>query len=45
MTKIRDLFMKVRDTKGIVHAKMGSIFPALWTKASHGPCVPPDLPV
>ena len=25
MTKIRDLFMKVRDTKGIVHAKMGTI--------------------
>ena len=25
MTKIRDLFMKVRDTKGIVHAKMDTI--------------------
>ena len=25
MGKIRDLFKKVRDTKGILHAKMGSI--------------------
>ena len=25
MGKIRDLFKKIRDTKGIFHAKMGSI--------------------
>ena len=25
MGKIRDLFKKIRDTKGILHAKMGSI--------------------
>ena len=25
MGKTRDLFKKIRDTKGIVHAKMGSI--------------------
>ena len=25
MGKTRDLFMKIRDTKGILHAKMGSI--------------------
>ena len=25
MGKIRDLFRKIRDTKGIFHAKMGSI--------------------
>ena len=25
MGKIRDLFMKIRDTKGISHAKMGSV--------------------
>ena len=25
MVKIRDLFKKIRDTKGIFHAKMGSI--------------------
>ena len=25
MGKIRDLFKKIRDTKGTVHAKMGSI--------------------
>ena len=25
MGKTRDLFMKIRDTKGIFHAKMGSI--------------------
>ena len=25
MRKIRDLFKKIRDTKGIFHAKMGSI--------------------
>ena len=25
MGKIRDLFQKIRDTKGIFHAKMGSI--------------------
>ena len=25
MEKIRDLFKKIRDTKGIFHAKMGSI--------------------
>ena len=25
MWKIRDLFKKIRDTKGIFHAKMGSI--------------------
>ena len=25
MGKIRDLFKKIRDTKGIVHAKMGPI--------------------
>ena len=25
MVKTRDLFKKIRDTKGIVHAKMGTI--------------------
>ena len=25
MRKIRDLFKKIRDTKGTVHAKMGTI--------------------
>ena len=25
MGKTRDIFMKIRDTKGIFHAKMGSI--------------------
>ena len=25
MGKVRDLFKKIRDTKGIFHAKMGSI--------------------
>ena len=25
MVKIRDLFKKIRDTKGILHAKMGTI--------------------
>ena len=25
MVKMRDLFMKIRDTKGTFHAKMGSI--------------------
>ena len=25
MGKTRDLFMKIRDTKGTLHAKMGSI--------------------
>ena len=25
MGKTRDLFKKIRDTKGIIHAKMGSI--------------------
>ena len=25
MGKIRDLFKKIRDTKGTVHAKMGTI--------------------
>ena len=25
MGKIRDLFKKIRDTKGTIHAKMGSI--------------------
>ena len=25
MRKTRDLFKKIRDTKGIIHAKMGSI--------------------
>ena len=27
MGKTRDLFMKIRDTKGIFHAKMGTIKP------------------
>ena len=30
MGKTRDLFKKIRDTKGTFHAKMGSINPALW---------------
>ena len=30
MRKTRDLFKKIRDTKGILHAKMGSI------KDTHG---------
>ena len=45
MGKIRDLFKKIRDTKGTLHAKMGSIkdrngmdlkkhmTPPLWQKA------------
>ena len=32
MGKTRDLFKKIRDTKGIFHAKMGSIrTEMLWT--------------
>ena len=29
--KTRDLFRKIRDTKGIFHAKMGSIKEMVWT--------------
>ena len=33
MGKTRDLFKKIRDTKGIFHAKMGSVqTKVLWTK-------------
>ena len=33
MEKTRDLFKKIRDTKGIFHAKMGSVqTKVLWTK-------------
>ena len=31
MGKTRDLFKKIRDTKGIFHAKMGSIKEMVWT--------------
>ena len=31
MGKTRDLFKKIRDTKGTFHAKMGSIKEMLWT--------------
>ena len=30
MVKIRDLFKKIRDTKGTFHAKMGSIKKRKW---------------
>ena len=33
MGKTRDVFKKIRDTKGIFHAKMGSVqTKVLWTK-------------
>ena len=33
MGKTRDLFQKIRDTKGIFHAKMGTIrTEVVWTK-------------
>ena len=31
MGKTRDFFKKIRDTKGIFHAKMGSIKEMVWT--------------
>ena len=31
MGKTRDLFKKIRDTKGIFHAKMGTIKETEWT--------------
>ena len=31
MGKTRDLFKKIRDTKGTFHAKMGSIMEMVWT--------------
>ena len=31
MGKTRDLFKKIRDTKGIFHAKMGTIKETVWT--------------
>ena len=31
MGKTRDLFKKIRDTKGTFHAKMGSIKETVWT--------------
>ena len=31
MGKTRDLFQKIRDTKGTFHAKMGSIEEMVWT--------------
>ena len=31
MGKTRDLFKKIKDTKGIFHAKMGSIMEMVWT--------------
>ena len=31
MGKARDLFKKIRDTKGTFHAKMGTIKEVLWT--------------
>ena len=31
MGKTRDLFKKTRDTKGLFHAKMGSIKDMVWT--------------
>ena len=31
MGKTRDLFKKIRDTKGTFHAKMGSIKEMVWT--------------
>ena len=30
MGKIRDLFKKIRDTKGTFHAKMGTITEMVW---------------
>ena len=36
MGKTRDLFKKIRDTKGTFHAKMGTIrTETLWTKQKH----------
>ena len=34
MGKTRDLFKKIRDTKGTFHAKMGSIKDRIWTYRS-----------
>ena len=31
MEKTRDLFKKIRDTKGTFHAKMGTIKETVWT--------------
>ena len=31
MEKTRDLFKKIRDTKGTFHAKMGTIKYMVWT--------------
>jgi len=31
MGKTRELFKKIRDTKGTFHAKMGKIKDAVWT--------------
>ena len=31
MGKTRDLFSKIRDTKGTFHAKMGTIKETIWT--------------
>ena len=31
MRKTRDLFKKIRDTKGTFHAKMGTIKETVWT--------------
>ena len=31
MGKTRDLFKKIRDSKGIFHAKMGTIKEIVWT--------------
>ena len=31
MVKTRDLFKKIRDSKGTFHAKMGSIKETVWT--------------
>ena len=31
MGKTRDLFKKIRDTKGMFHAKMGTINETVWT--------------
>ena len=45
MGKTRDLFNKIRDTKGTFHAKMGLIKENVENSERDGNTTPPDLPL